>query len=164
MVVWNYHIDKIAIERSYLMKNITVREFNNEKTLSSNPESSFEVCDELDDVVIDDTDLEKTMPIDSVQITSGKVCNVCNTPIATNEQLPTVRCSSCNRKFKTTSFTEKLAATITCDGKDYNISKHLLSKCIPNLDTLTNDEIEDQLLLQMLAVISDRSVVKLVLK
>lgn len=70
-----------------------------------------------------DTALEQTDDIESAKVTIGKYCIFCNKPITVNEQLPTVRCNTCDKKLKTSSLSNQITATITCNHRDYMIKK-----------------------------------------
>lgn len=109
-----------------------------------------------------DIALDETHDVQSVKVTTGKYCNFCTKAIVVNEQLPTVRCKTCDKKVKTNSLQNQISAIITCNQRDYIIKKALLGEYFPNLNTMTNDELEDNLLLNMKAVISDRAIVKLI--
>lgn len=162
MTLWNEHINAITINKTYKFSSLTVRQFNSEKTLSSNLQTKFQLVTDMETVEEIDTALEETLEIQSAKVTTGKYCNFCNKPIIVNEQLPTVRCTACDKKVKTTSLSNQILATITCNQRDYIIKRGLLADHFPNLDTMTNDDLEDALLLTMKAVISDRAVVKLI--
>ena len=120
--------------------------------------------DNIEEVYQDDTSepLEIKLSIDSANVESKTTCPFCNCVVLCNQDIPTVRCSSCFRKFKTINLLSQLTVTISCANIEYLVKKDILSAFFKNLSKMTNDEIEDSLLLETDALVIDRNVVKLV--
>lgn len=80
-------------------------------------------------------------------------------------QLPTVKCSQCNKiKKLTSSLRPLLLVKITVNDKNRNIFPNLVEDVLPNLYTLSTDEVEDHLLLHIAAKVPNHHIIALVKK
>ena len=111
LIIWEDLIDKIYSGKSYHLKNLTVRIFDDEKYLNTNESTIVEEIDDLADVNLTTSEIKENLVTGqcvAIHIAKKQSCIICNTTIG---QLPqdeeTYTCEKCHNTLLTTTYKTK---------------------------------------------------------
>lgn len=159
--VWNDQIKIVDVGKCYIFKNVTVRIFNEEFSLTTNINSEIS---EIEDIInaIDPPQEEAIQDIDAVEVTSSNKCPICFNSVDCDMTEATVKCSICNKKTLTRNLKSVLTLKVTMDKKKHVVPVTMLATILPDYSDKTVDEIEDFLLLHSSVKSCNNSIVSLI--
>lgn len=156
LTLWEQDISKINATNSYRMTNLTIREFENCKTLTSSYDSTFEQITDIGQIRDDNS--QSLTESETVNATLLSVsCSSMNSCVSCKKNLPplntdiaTVKCLNCGMRQRLTSIHTSHKCEIVCSTdsgqKVFYIPNRVLksSSITEHLDSI--DSIEDALL------------------
>jgi len=102
---WSDDIQKLNLGQSYLIKNIGVRLFHGEKVLTTTPDSSINLINDIGAIKTRDIPkMSKTIKFELLGVKCSKQnnCSLCSRDLGEfNVALPTVKCQNCGMTQKT---------------------------------------------------------------
>ena len=102
---WSDDIQKLNLGQSYLIKNIDVRLFGGEKVLTTTPDSSINLINDIGAIKTRDIPkMRKTIKFELLGVTCSKQnnCSLCSRDLGEfNAALPTVKCQNSGMTQKT---------------------------------------------------------------
>lgn len=127
LVLWENLIDEIHTGKSYHIKNVKVRIFDDEKFLNSNESTEYTEIENVEGINLDAPQIKENLLIGqcvAVQLNSTSCCLVCNKSF----NLPTagqevVTCSSCNNDMLVEMLKAKLVGQVTIKTNDHKLMK-----------------------------------------
>lgn len=158
LTIWEGAINEIALGKCYKMKNLTIRIWNEKKTLSSSLNSSVEEINNFGPVVKSND--YQTLKKERVQIniisasaTKFKTCAICNVELKDlNMDLKTFKCTNCNMRQNLKSVRETLRCEIVARQQEENkqvkyvVTNQALNSFEATKDIDDPDQMEDALL------------------
>ena len=94
LTIWNEQINIITTGASYKFINCTVRIFQDEMSITTNPASKIVKVENAVDIP---PKQEEIVNIEAAEVSSSNRCLFCKGDIACNMQLLTVKCMHCNK-------------------------------------------------------------------
>lgn len=162
LCAWDKHIEQIQLAKCYTFCNVSLRNFDNVKSLTTCPDTRIDLVDDIGpvkNVEVESVSLIETITVDSVSCVSMTLCGVCNKDVGTyNSNVPTLKCKFCNMRQNTSKLQSSLKAQINCKLSDEpTLHKLSISNAVLKNFTDTNkmqspDDIEDYLLSKKLKV------------
>ncbi|XP_033726298.1 uncharacterized protein LOC117315965 [Pecten maximus] len=174
LTVWNNMVDSLLHNHHYILTNLTTRNFNNTKTLTTTVSTTVqeleEVPTDLKNVVNVDMDLAPVSQkivgeISQVMIAQSKICNACKKKVGDqmcNEHSTFFRCCFCNMKQKSSSLKTSMSGTLNIttaepDGKSTKVAifHNVLMEFLKELnktDLLNNANLLEEYLLELESV------------
>ncbi|XP_069109877.1 uncharacterized protein [Argopecten irradians] len=169
LTVWNNLIHKLLENNSYKLTNLTTRNFNSTKTLTTTLATTIEelkeVPDELQNVVNIDITLTPVSltiegEISQVMISPSKMCMSCKKKVGDqlfNENSTFFRCCFCNMKQKASSMKTSMSGTLnvtTADDKTHKLAifNNVLTAFLTEMDRtdlLNNSNSLEEFLLEL---------------
>ncbi|XP_052711445.1 uncharacterized protein LOC128185817 [Crassostrea angulata] len=162
LCAWDKHIEQIQLAKCYTFCNVSLRNFDNVKSLTTCPDTRIDLVDDIGpvkNVEVESVSLIETITVDSVSCVSMTLCGVCNKDVGTyNSNVPTLKCKFCNMRQNTSKLQSSLKAQINCKLSDeptlhkLSISNAVLKKFTDTNKMQSPDDIEDYLLSKKLKV------------
>ena len=122
LIIWEDLIDKIFSSKSYHLKNLTVRVFDDEKYLNTNESTIVEEIDDLVNVNLTTSEIKENLLTGqclAINIAKKQSCIICNATVGPlPEDNETYTCESCHNTCLTTSQKTKLVCTLTIKTED----------------------------------------------
>lgn len=117
VTLWEKSIDLLEEDKSYELKNFTVRMYKHEKYLSI-PKEGYEIkqIEDIADVVEDDLP-DNSTTISNVKILGASInlyseCVACNSKVAPSADSGISKCTKCDLEQLTTSCSNQTSATL----------------------------------------------------
>ncbi|XP_033758511.1 uncharacterized protein LOC117340846 [Pecten maximus] len=158
LTLWEQVIEQIEVSKSYLMKSLTVREFDNNKILSSSQDSAFEEVDDIGHVKFENQkslhdSMTVTADILSVNCQTINNCVSCRKNLPpVNSDIPTIKCLHCGIRQRIASIATSYKCEIVCNTqkghKTFFIPNRVLQSSDITAGLTSADQIEDCLLQQ----------------
>ena len=127
LVLWENHIDGIRAGKSYHIRNLKVRIFDDEKYLNTNESTEYSEIEEVEGINFDAPQIKENLLTGqcvAIQLNRTSCCLICNKginlPIAAEEM---VTCSSCNNDMLVEMLKAKLVAQLTIRSNDQELLK-----------------------------------------
>ncbi|XP_062608970.1 uncharacterized protein LOC134270742, partial [Saccostrea cucullata] len=162
LCAWDKHIKQIQLAKSYTFCNVSVRNFDNIKSLTTCPDTVIQEISDIgaiNNAQVQSVSVIDTILVDSVSCVSLTLCGVCNKDIGTfNPNVPTVKCKVCNMRQRTSNLTSSMKVQVNCKFPDnpaafkFSISNGILKNFGDTSQLNTPDDIEDYFLSKKLKV------------
>ena len=150
---WQNHINMISIGNSYEFLNVTVRSWNEVKSLTTSTDTKINPVSNIGPVKQTTVLMEQPetrTTITSVSCKEVTTCIICTNQVNANPQIQTFKCSGCDMRQKTSSlkmgFKCEVFALVDGAMKKFNIPNNLLKQNEITNACLSADSIEDCLL------------------
>jgi hypothetical protein len=125
LAVWNDQIDALQIGKSYLLKEVSVRHFDGDITITTTPQSSISLIDDIADCVTPVIMKPSIHEIEAAEVKSSSNCPFCNCTVSYNKEILTFKCTSCNKKMLTSKIIQKSITIVTVNTKDYKVPENV---------------------------------------
>lgn len=156
LTVWDELVDKLQKGKSYSIKNLSTRLFQNVKALTATKATTYELGEDIPNCVegtLDSDENEKNGKITQAFLQLTFSCNNCKPKvIIPNDDSLFLRCSSCKMKMKKDSVQKSISGNVCFDFQEEKVKLSIFSSSIfslaiaNNLNTSDIENIEDFLL------------------
>jgi len=151
LTIWENDITKIEMGQSYSISNISTRNFDGLKSVTTTPDSMINNIEDIGPILNtpqEITSITETIMIETISCTQKHVCSVCFKDIGTfNSQVNTVKCNTCNMRQQSNRIKPTFRCEMIVSGNIPNkrlVIPHSVLQNNPRTNQITStDDMED---------------------